>query len=198
MTATRTQGLSSVTAGSAFRHGTSERKIGLMRPGMSGTRTLVLALLCASLGACAPAPTARNDPQDPRKRERPPPPYKIVGRDAAFTALTEYKRGVARRIVQTSAETYRAPLPEVMKSIVVLEITVDRGGRATAVSVYRSNGYVHLEKRALASVVKAGPFTPPAPALLQGAASVSFLETFLFRDDDFFQVRSLVPNEKLF
>ena len=62
----------------------------------------------------------------------------------------------------------------------------------------RSNGYVHLEQRALTSVVKAAPFTPPAPALLQGAGSVSFLETFLFRDDGFFQVRSLVPNEKLF
>ena len=28
----------------------------------------------------------------------------------------------------------------------------------------------------------------PAPALLHGAGSVSFLETFLFRDDDFFQL----------
>jgi hypothetical protein len=64
--------------------------------------------------------------------------------------------------------------------------------------VLRSNGYAHLEARALASVAKAAPFTPPAQVLLQGAGSVSFLETFLFRDDDFFQVRSLVPNEKLF
>ena len=165
---------------------------------MSGTRTLVVALLCASLGACAPAPTARNDSGAPRKRELPPPPYKIVGPDPVFVALTEYKRRVAHRIVQTSLETYSAPLPEVMKSIVVLEITVDRAGHATAISVYRSNGYVHLEERALASVAKAAPFTPPAPAVLRGTGSVSFLETFLFRDDDFFQVRSLVPNEKLF
>jgi len=57
---------------------------------------------------------------------------------------------------------------------VVLEITMDDAGRATAVSVYRSNGYAHLEERA-------------ARALLDGAPSVTFLA-----------VRSLVPNEKLF
>ena len=164
---------------------------------MSVIRTLAMIFSCASLGACAPLPTAQRDPvSDPRKL--PPPPYKIVARDPAFLALTEYKRGVAHRIVQTSAQTYSEPLPEVMKSIVVLEITVDRGGRPTAISVYRSNGYVALEERALASVAKAAPFPPPAPAVLRGGASVSFLETFLFRDDDFFQVRSLVPNAKLF
>lgn len=150
---------------------------------MSGTRTLVVALLCAWLGACAPAP--RQDV----------PPDQIVDPDSA---LREYKRGVARRIAQANAEAHVTPLPAVMKSVVVLEITVDRDGRASAVSVYRSNGYAHLAERALASVVKAAPFTPPAPALLQGSASVSFLETFLFRDDDSFQVRSLVSNEKLF
>jgi TonB family protein len=163
------------------------------------TRRPALVLFCVSLGACAPLPTARNDPvPEPTKHEVPPPPYKIVARDPAYMALSQYKRGVAHRIVQKSADTYSQPMPEMMKSIVVLEITVDHAGRATAVSVYRSNGYAHLEKRALASVAKAAPFTPPAPALLYGSGSVSFLETFLFRDDDLFQVRSLVPNEKLF
>ncbi|HUQ76275.1 MAG TPA: energy transducer TonB [Burkholderiales bacterium] len=162
---------------------------------MAGTRTLTLVCLSASLGACAPLPTAqKNAWQEP---SLPPPPYII--------ALGDYKRLVADRIVQVSAETYSAPMPEMMKSIVVLEITVDRLGAPLGVSVYRSNGYRELEKRALASVVKAAPFAPPAPALLQGAQSVSFLETFLFRDDDLFQVRSLVPDtseaaglEKLF
>lgn len=141
---------------------------------MRATRTLAVLVFFAVLGACAPAPVA--------------PPL----------SLKEYQQQVARRIVQATAQTYAAPLPEVMKSIVVLEITVDAAGQPTAVSVLRSNGYAHLDERALASVVKAAPFMPPTPALLQGTGSVSFLETFLFRDDDFFQVRSLVPNEKLF
>jgi TonB family protein len=163
---------------------------------MSGFRILVLAMLCASLAACAPAPTARAHPQEVYKHDLPPPP-ELVESDPTFIALAEYKRRVAGRIVQTSAGTYSDPMPGIMKSIVVLEITVDDTGRATAVSVYRSNGFTHLEERAVTSVMKAAPFTAPAPTLLQGAASVSFLETFLFRDDDFFQVRSLVPNQKL-
>jgi len=136
------------------------------------------SLLAALLGACAPLP--------------PPPPKPPV------PTMGEYKRDVAQRIVQVNADTYSARPPDVLKSIVVLEITVDNAGQATAVSVYRSNGYAHLEERALASVAKAAPFTPPAHALLDGAPSVTFLETFLFREDGLFQVRSLVPNEKLF
>jgi TonB family protein len=136
------------------------------------------SLLAALLGACAPLP---------------PPPLK-----PPVPTMGEYKRDVAQRIVQVNAHTYSARPPEVLKSIVVLEITVDNAGQATAVSVYRSNGYAHLEERALASVAKAAPFTPPARALLDGAPSVTFLETFLFREDELFQVRSLVPNEKLF
>jgi len=109
-------------------------------------------------------------------------------------ALQAYKRAVAGRIVETSAQTYSEPLPEVMKSIVVLEITLDALGRPLDISLLRSNGYPDLAQRAITSVTKAAPFTAPAPALLQGAASLSFLETFLFRDDDSFQVRSLVED----
>jgi len=149
---------------------------------MAGTRTLGVVVLCASLGACAPFSSTRTDSQE-RKRQLPPPPYSVAQPktvpDPWYATLSEYKRGVADRIVQASRDTYEQPMPEVMKSIVVLEITVDGAGRATDVSVYRSNGYVHLEERALASVVAAAPFSPPAPALLEGAASVSFLETFL-------------------
>ena len=109
-------------------------------------------------------------------------------------ALQVYKRAVAGRIVQTSAQTYSEPLPEVMKSIVVLEITVDAFGRPLDISLLRSNGYPDLAQRAITSVTKAAPFIAPAPALLQGAPSLSFLETFLFRDDDSFQVRSLIED----
>ena len=57
--------------------------------------------------------------------------------------------------------------------------------------MFRSNGYPDLTQRAITAVIDASPFTAPAPALLQGD-SVNFLETFLFRDDDSFQLRSLV------
>jgi TonB family protein len=161
------------------------------------TTTITCGMVLALLGACSPLPTAQRDASsEPRQRPLSSPPYRMAPLksipEASFAALSEYKRRVAHRIVQVSRDTYSHPMPQMMKSIVVLEITVDRVGRAHAVSVYRSNGYVHLEERALASVAKAGPFMPPAPTLFQGADTVSFLETFLFRDDDAFQVRSLV------
>ena len=106
--------------------------------------------------------------------------------------INDYKRTVASRIVAANEEVFFEPLPEMLKSVVVLEITVDRRGYPLDVYVIRSNGYPELEQVALASVLRAAPFDGPQPGVLQGAASVSFLETFLFRADGFYQVLSLV------
>src|SRR5207247_6860671 len=95
--------------------------------------------------------------------------------------INDYKRTVASRIVAANEEVFFEPLPEMLKSVVVLEITVDRRGYPLDVYVIRSNGYPELEQVALASVLRAAPFDGPQPGVLQGAASVSFLETFLFR-----------------
>jgi hypothetical protein len=134
-------------------------------------KKLALAALAAMLAGCATPPA---------------PPV-------ARPTLDEYKRVVAKRITDASRDTYAEPVPEMLKSIVVLEITLDKAGAPLEVAVYRTNGYDELSARAIASVVDAAPFAPPASALLQGDGSVSFLETFLFRDDDSFQLRSLVP-----
>ena len=135
-------------------------------------KKFALAAIAAWLGGCAIVP--------------PPAPALLS------PTLDDYKRDVAKRIAAANAASYSAPLPEVMKSIVVLEITVDGLGAPLKLSVYRSNGYPVLAQRALDSVAKAAPFAAPGPTLLQGAGSMTFLETFLFRDDDFFQLRSLV------
>lgn len=156
------------------------------------SRTAISCLIV--LGGCAQAPQQPPAPEPPAPRAVTSPvviaktlePYRPI-------SLHDYKKGVAARIVRANAQTYSEPMPEMMKSIVVLEITIDLLGQPTAVSVYRSNGYRVLERRALSSVAKAAPYPLPAPELLQGRGSLTFLETFLFRDDDFFQVRSLVP-----
>jgi protein TonB len=138
-------------------------------------KKLALAAIASWLGGCAIAP--------------PPAPSLV-----APQTLDDYKRGVAQRIAAANAASSSAPLPDVMKSIVVLEITVDDLGAPRTVSVLRTNGYPELARRALQSVAKAAPFAAPGPALLQGASSMSFLETFLFRADDSFQLRSLVAD----
>ena len=112
---------------------------------------------------------------------------------APLPTLDEYKLGVAKRIFEASRDTYSTPVPAMLKSVVVLEITLDKAGAPLEVVAFRTNGHEDLTLRAITSVVDAGPFAAPADSLLQSTGTVSFLETFLFRDDDAFQLRSLVP-----
>ena len=56
----------------------------------------------------------------------------------------------------------------------------------------RSNGYKALENAALDSVRRAAPYAPPPLLARRADGSVSFLETFLFRDDGRYRIRSLV------
>lgn len=135
-------------------------------------KKLALAAIAATLAGCSTAPPAPSVP-------RP--------------TLDDYKLGVAKRIVAASRDTYSTPVPEMLKSIVVLEIAIDKTGAPLEVSALRTNGYDALTHRAITSVVEAAPFAPPGPVLLQDSDSLRFLETFLFRDDDAFQLRSLVP-----
>ena len=77
------------------------------------------------------------------------------------------------------------------KSIVVLDITIGRDGTLERVTVRRSNGFKQLEARALESVRQAAPYAAPG-LLVRHGGSVNFLETFLFRADGRFQIRSLI------
>jgi protein TonB len=159
-------------------------------------RKLVSALAAAGLTACGTPPTevAKTDPMAPRP-EPVAPPFSTPGvntprADVPLT-LDGYKREVARRIVRVTPETYDDPPPEVLKSIVVLEVTVDRNGNLQRVSVRRSNGIRALENIALDSVRRAAPFDAPSVSERKRDGTVTFLESFLFRDDNRFRLLSL-------
>ena len=143
----------------------------------------------AMLAACsspAPAPAA------------PPPSAAVASARPApapfFPPLTleSYKKSVADRIASTAGQTFDEPIPEVLKSIVVLDITIDRTGQVARVVVHRSNGFKALENRAIDSVKRAAPFGAPAFTVRRSDGSVNFLETFLFRDDGRFRILSQV------
>ena len=126
--------------------------------------------LALALAACAP-----------RREARPP-----------LADLDAYKRIVALDILQHAPGAYCHPGEEMLKSVVILEIAIDAEGRLLGAAVVRSNGHPELDKVALDTVTGAAPFAPPAPDLVNGSASVRFLESFLFREDECFQIRSLV------
>ena len=154
----------------------------------------------ALLAACS-SPTPVAPPQPPQSvvtpAPAPPPKPAFVAPPAppvpvSPTTLQGYKKYVAERVAHANPAVFNDPLPGVLKSIVVLDVTIDRNGRLTRVAVQRSNHYKALETVALESVRRAAPFAAPARQIRSNDGSVNFLETFLFRDDGRFRVRSLV------
>lgn len=105
--------------------------------------------------------------------------------------LGAYKQRVAQQIAAKSDKSFSGELPPILKSVVILDVTLDKKGQPTRVVVSRSNGFKVLERTAVESVQRAGNLPAPETALLSGG-QVRYLETWLFRDDGKFQIRSLV------
>jgi protein TonB len=152
------------------------------------------AILCALVAAGCTLRSQKPETSPSQPEVVPPGPVAKPSPARRPTTLDSYKIEVAKRIASASPDLFSDPLPEVLKSIVVLDIAIGRDGVPQQVSVRRSNGFRQLEQRAEASVRKAAPFAAPGPEVLRGASSVRFLETFLFRDDGRFQIRSLVES----
>jgi protein TonB len=154
-------------------------------------RKFLVAGLCgaAVLAACSTRPPEKPATARQAIPSLPPATEPLI----QPLTLDGYKKEFARRVARASPDIFEEPLPEMFKSIVVLDIAVDREGRLTRVAVHRSNGYKALEERAMDSVRRAAPFGAPAFAVRERDGTVNFLETFLFRDDGRFRILSLVP-----
>ncbi|MBC7803147.1 MAG: TonB family protein [Candidatus Parcubacteria bacterium] len=157
---------------------------------------LLGALLLAS---CSSRPPSSSSSSSTPAAQQPATPSAATLQPAPSPApvippltIEGYKKSVAERIVRASPDVFSEPMPEMFKSIVVLDITIDRDGRLSNVAVRRSNGFKALENKAMESVRRAGPFGAPAFTVRRGDGTVSFLETFMFRDDGRFRIRSLV------
>jgi protein TonB len=132
----------------------------------------------------APAgpPQAQQPPAAPAATASKLPPPK--------TPLDAYKRELAQRILASNAaQTFAGKPPDILYAVVVLQFTVDRAGKVTALKTLRSR-HPPQERLALASVRAAAPLpAPPAALLRRGTLEVA--ETWLFREDGKFQIRSL-------
>jgi TonB family protein len=121
------------------------------------------------------------------------PQLAAVAFEAAAPGIGAYKTAIAKLVAGANAAHHTEDLPPILKSVVVLDISVDRTGKPVRVVLWRSNGYEDLEARALESVKRVGALPAPPAALLAGGDTVRYLETFLFRPDGRFQIRSLEP-----
>jgi periplasmic protein TonB len=114
-----------------------------------------------------------------------PPPVP----EPPILTLSDYKVAVARRIALSNPEhLYEGAPPPMLKSVVVLAIAVDEEGLPVRLRVMRGNGHRTLEQRALQSVKQATPL--PRPGALARRGVTEFNETWLFREDGRFQLRS--------
>jgi protein TonB len=160
--------------------------------------TLITALLlytftCGLLTACS------------AQRGAPPVPVTAPATPAASVPATAppaspassswtvngYKREAALWISSVNKKNlFEGVPPPILKSIVVLSIAVDAEGQPTQVRVLRSNGYADLEKIAMQSVHRAAPLPQPNRLIVRHGG-VEYTETWLFRDDGRFQIRTL-------
>lgn len=106
-----------------------------------------------------------------------------------------YKKHFAELVSERGKDQLADTLPVILKGVIVLDVTIDHEGNVTELKLWRSNGYKELEKTALESVRKVGRFPAPSEAVRGGQQSVRFLETWLFRHDGRYRVRSTEPTE---
>ena len=159
---------------------------------MNPRQTVALFFAAGLFAGCAQNEKPAVPPAiTPAPEAAAPAPSESPGHIAALT-LESYKKEVAARIAAKNRHMFTEALPDMFKSIVVLDITIDRDGNLAQVVVRRSNGFKQLEARAMDSVREAAPYVAPNALVRRGSGSVQFLETFLFRADDRFQIRSLV------
>ena len=150
------------------------------------------ALAALALAACgAPTPTPPPEPPPQQQPVAPPPPQAATSKaELARTPLDRYKRAVAQQILQANApSTYDGVPPHLLRAVIVLQITVDGKGTLTGIKTLRSRSDEHASA-ATKSVRAAGPLPAPPRELLRGG-HLEFAETWLFRNDGKFQVRSV-------
>jgi protein TonB len=160
----------------------------------------LLVLFAAALAACAPTPTQQTGTPVavPDSTSATPPATPPVAAASPSTRparpaspLDEYKQRAAARIVQAnSAHVYDGEPPHLLKSVVVVVVNIDAKGNVAASRIMRGNGHRDLEQLALASVKRAAPFDAPPRTLMRGS-TLEVTETWLFRNDNKFQIRSI-------
>jgi protein TonB len=176
-------------------------------------RNLIAAIGATLLvTACAvqpPAPPGSSSPPEAPLAAAPSrPPASVSAAPSAGaprpyakarTQVDAYKQSIGLQILERNVEhTFEGVPPHLLRAVIVLQFVVDGQGHVTRARVLRApSAQKALEPVALASLQRAGPFPAP-PRVLLASNSVELFETWLFRADGKFQIRSIAqPQETL-
>jgi len=141
---------------------------------------------CSAPPPTPPAPSASPRPATPA----PPPP---TARAPEPRSESEWRRALAQHILAVNHDrVFEGRPPHPLKAIVVLELAVSADGRIQSASVMRAPQHAReLGAMAVRTARASSPLPPPPPTLLGRGTSVRVTETWLFRQDDRFQLRTL-------
>jgi protein TonB len=157
-------------------------------------------LFVAHVTGCA----SRPDPQPQPVPEQAPvavpapvaPPRVRAPVASAARSVDAYKREVAQRIHEVSYDlVFAGAPPNPLRSIVVVNVAIDGRGGLIDARVMRDNGDTELTRVALESVRRAAPYAVPVSALAR-RGRIEFFETWLFREDGRFQLRTLAEAQQ--
>ena len=126
----------------------------------------------------------------------PAAPLASAPKPAESTSETEWRRALAQHILAANRDrVFEGRPPHPLKAVVVLELTVGADGRLQRAAVLRAPNHAReLGPVAVRTAEAASPLPTPPRALLSRGA-VRFTETWLFRDDNRFQLRTLAQTQ---
>jgi len=161
---------------------------------------LIVSLVLAACGSPASAPPKASGPT-PAPIVTPPiqtvdvaptapvsPSSSKLRLAARDPALEDWKRVAAEKVYR--AQLFDGRPEHLLRALIVVEATVDREGKVTRSKILRSPGIASLDDVALTSLKAASPLPAP-PAKLVARGPLVFSETWLFRKDGRFQLRTL-------
>lgn len=141
--------------------------------------------------APAPAPSAPSAPAAPALPAPASAPAPATGANSGARSVEEYKRDFANHLHQTSAEQiFTGAPPHLLRSVIVMSVALDTSGNVVNARVLRDNGDPETVRSAVDSVRRGAPYPRPASRMFN-RGRLEFTETWLFRDDGRFQLRTL-------
>lgn len=152
---------------------------------------LFIVTLCFS-GCAQRRQAPQPAPEVPAPAAPAPAPSAAM---STASSLDAYKAEVAQRIYAASPDIASGRPQDLLRAVIVLGVVLNSSGQPLRVTILRSPGDAEAEQRAIQSVQRAAPYPRPSNAVLRGASSIEFAETWLFNDDGRFQLRSLAQTQ---